>query len=123
MLGAGTLSVNPDSPNRTGPPAKTSLDKGLLLLQVIGYEPDGLTLTEVSKRLDLDKATALRLLKSLEKLLYIERITGKRYRLGPTIFQLANAMQEKFYLRSTIEPALKQLSEITGETSAFFIYS
>ncbi len=66
-----------------------SLAKALRLLQEIGSaEPDTLRLTDLVGRANIDASTAFRMLACLVDEEFVEKVDGKRYRLGRKLFEL-----------------------------------
>jgi IclR family transcriptional regulator, KDG regulon repressor len=72
--------------------AVKSLVRGLEILEVLATHPDGLTLSEICRKLDLPKSSAHALLHSLLARDYLMPARRERaYRLGPRLFGLGNA--------------------------------
>jgi DNA-binding IclR family transcriptional regulator len=77
-----------------------------------------LTLVELADATGLDKATALRLLRGLERLNFIERSSDDpRYRLGLKALELATAYHSSHLLIQIAEPLLQHLAQRCGQTS------
>ncbi|MGH2534228.1 MAG: IclR family transcriptional regulator [Thermomicrobiales bacterium] len=91
------------------------LAKALDLLDLLDAE-DGLTLTELSGRAGINKATALRILANLDDRGYVERDGNGRYRLGVRLMQLGARKSAGLDLRSVARPILQRLQAETGET-------
>lgn len=70
-------------PKRTG---VNALERGLRLLTVVNT-PGGLTLSESARRAGLNKTTALRLFRSLERMAFVQR-NRDRYSPGPAVASL-----------------------------------
>lgn len=98
-----------------------AVDRALSLLAAFGEADGPLTLTELAARTGLHKSTALRLFASLLDRGYLRRLPDGRYHLGPEPLRLARLYQRSFRLADLVIPALRRLSETTGETAAFFI--
>jgi DNA-binding IclR family transcriptional regulator len=98
-----------------------AVDRALSLLAAFRDGGEPLTLTELSARAGLHKSTALRLSASLQRHGYLRRLPDGRYHLGPEPLRLARLYQRSFRLVDVVVPALRRLSDITGETAAFFI--
>ena len=68
----------------------------------------------------MDKATTYRLLTSLREKNLVQRIgDGALYGLGPACLFFAEAFRENFTIRERVQPHVKKLVELTGE-SAFY---
>ena len=93
------------------------LDRALAILDVLSSEGPGLSLGEISDKLDLHKSTAHRLTMVLERHKLIERnsVSG-RYRLGLKLFELGSRAISQLDLRERARPVLDQLVLETGET-------
>ena len=73
------------------------LAKTLDLLDVLGQTRAGLTLAELSKRLDLPKSSVFRYLVTLEARGYVERLPETdRYRLGLRLFEIGTLVASLF---------------------------
>lgn len=59
-----------------------ALEKGLQALQVLRHAPEGLTLTQTTGKLRLTKASAFRIMKTLEILGYVAKSVDGRYALA-----------------------------------------
>ena len=101
---------------RNRPEHLESLDRGLRVLELFGH--DGVhdfTMTEVAERLDITRASALRLLATLEALGYIHG-DGRSYRLGVRILSLGYAYLSSLGFGTVARPELEALMRDTGET-------
>jgi IclR family transcriptional regulator, KDG regulon repressor len=79
----------------------------------VSQEPQGLA--ALSRSLDMDKATALRYLQTLDGLGVVEK-TSQGYRLGLALFELGNRVAVKRVLVKHIEPYMRELSRSLNET-------
>ena len=111
------MAENPEKRVRT-------LDRGLVLLETLAGTEDGLGLTELSQRCGLDKSTAYRLLMTLLQRGYVrQNARTRRYSLGLKIFDLYDAAQNGLGLQEVCRPFLRQLLEVSGETSHLAVLS
>jgi IclR family acetate operon transcriptional repressor len=95
--------------------AVAALERGLLILQTLAAgQPLGLG--EVATRARLPKATAFRLLATLEGHEFVERTPSGAYRLGLRAVQLAAAVGDGLALRRAAQPALHQLHLLSRDT-------
>ncbi len=91
------------------------LGKAFNLLDLLeGHQP--LSLTELSDRAGLDKATAYRILTNLESRGYVERGESSQYRLGVRLMQLGMRVTDGLYLRKLAQPLLESLQAEFDET-------
>ncbi len=98
-----------------------AVERALSLLVAFRDGDGPLTLTELAARTALHKSTALRLFASLLTQGFLRRLPDGRYHLGPEILRLARLYKRSFHLPELVVPALRRLSEATGETAAFYI--
>jgi DNA-binding IclR family transcriptional regulator len=97
-----------------------TVDKAFDILEALASSPSGLTNSEVSAALELDRSTSYRLLSTLERRGYAARV-GRRYTLGSSLYGLAwDATPD---LQAVVRPILIDLQEATGETASFSLRS
>jgi DNA-binding IclR family transcriptional regulator len=89
--------------------------KALALLDAFTLETPTLTLAELMERTSLPRATAFRLLATLEQCGYVVK-DGVGYRLGFKVFVLGNVVAEGLDLRRQARRHLAALRDETGET-------
>lgn len=91
--------------------------KTMDVLEVLSEYRDGQSVTEISRKLGLNKSTVYRILSELvEKKYVIKNDVDKRYRMGFRILMLASQVLESVELRKIARPELVRLAEITKET-------
>ena len=100
-----------------------SLRRALMLLRLLGqHQEEGLTLTQVTELLPLERSTAHRLLACLLEEGFAERQPkGKVYRLGIDAVQLGTAGMKRMPLLDQYDGLLKKLARISGDTVFFLI--
>lgn len=94
-----------------------SFERGLRVIRSFGEESPELTLADVARATDLNRATARRLLLTLEELGYVER-RGDRFRLTPRVLDLGYAYVSSFGVPQLALPYLEKLSEHVQEASS-----
>lgn len=95
-----------------------TVDKALALLGHFSLSHPLWGLSELARTTGNDKATTLRLLRSLRDHRMIEQDSEtKKYRIGPAFLNLARIREESFPLSSVLQGYLKRLSDQTGETA------
>lgn len=101
---------------RTNIGVTRTLDRGLRILEVIADEAS-LSLSEISRRLDLTPATTSRLLETLRSRDYVhqDEQTGL-YDVGPRAFQVGSAFTQRLRVHQVAEPVLIRLAETLGDT-------
>ncbi|MDX2602505.1 helix-turn-helix domain-containing protein [Streptomyces caniscabiei] len=91
------------------------LDRGLRALDLISLTADGLTVADLAARLEIDRAIAYRIVRTLEEHALVSR-QGKRVLLGAGAATLAGRFRHQLVLAA--QPVLQELADDTG-TSAF----
>ena len=96
-----------------------SVDRAVALLQAVaGAAPLGGSVALLAQEVGLNRATAWRLLATLEDNGLVERDPGSgRYLVGPTVTHLAAAVGVDGLVRRA-HPVLERLCALTGETTA-----
>ena len=92
-----------------------SLERGLAVLQAFSREHPRLTLSEVARLTGLTRATARRVLLTLENLGYA-RSNGRGFELTPKVLDIGYAYLSSLDLASIAQPAMEALVERTHES-------
>ncbi len=93
-----------------------SLERSLVMLELIAYKAGGLSNAELSSRMGIATSTSSYILNRLERAGFLEREPeGGRYQIGMKIVALAHAPLRDMGLRRTAEPVLRRLA---GQTDA-----
>lgn len=92
-----------------------SLSRTFDILELLSKEQKGLTLTDISKSVDLHKSTVYRLLSALMERGYIEK-RESRYKLGLEFVELCSLYLNSLELKTEAEPVLRKLSGETAQT-------
>lgn len=101
-----------------------SLERAFAILEEIARSRDGITLVELSKKLELHNSTVFHLVQTMVTLGYVRQMRElKRYRIGRPLFALAAAAKDEVELVSLATPVLQDLSAATGETGHFAVWS
>ncbi|MCB1424923.1 MAG: IclR family transcriptional regulator [Zhengella sp.] len=96
----------------------TTVDKALNLLGFFSLSRPEWGLSDLARNAALDKATALRLLRSMQRHELIEQDPEtRRFRLGKAFLTLARVREQSFPLASIVSKWLGQLALETGETA------
>lgn len=98
-----------------------SADRLLTVLTAFELGDTSLSLAEFAQRTNLNKATIMRLIVSLETFGFINRLADGRYTLASEVMRLNAIYQEAFDLERHIEPYLFQLMTEIGETASFYV--
>jgi len=100
---------------KTGP--VPALQRALAILEKLAQSRQGLTLSQISRYLELPKSSVHCLLLTFERCGYLNRDSHSgRYRLGLRICGLARASLRNVEVREMAAPFLRQLQERTGLT-------
>ncbi|WP_246165283.1 IclR family transcriptional regulator [Pigmentiphaga aceris] len=100
-----------------------TLRRGLSILRLlIRKSPDSLRMSELVQRLDLNKATVIRLTQALVDEGFVSRDPASgRYSLGPETFAAGLAAEHAYDLQRLARPALRKLSLESGDTVFFSV--
>ncbi|WP_419760324.1 IclR family transcriptional regulator domain-containing protein [Acidisoma sp.] len=89
--------------------------KGLRIIEAFDTDHSRLSISDVSRATDMDRATCRRLLLTLIALGYAE-LEGKHFRLTPRILRLGHAYLHSASLPNVVQPLLEQLARDMGES-------
>ncbi len=92
-----------------------TLDRGLHVLRVLSGTPGGLTITELSAVLGVNRTVVYRLVSTLEQHALVRRDAASRLHVGLGVLHLASAVQP--VLRDQALPVLRRLAEEVGCTA------
>lgn len=92
-----------------------TLDRGLRVLRVLAESPEGLTITELSGRLQVNRTVVYRLISTLEQHGLVRRDARSRLFVGLGVLHFASAVQP--LLRDLAVPVLRSLAESVGSTA------
>jgi DNA-binding IclR family transcriptional regulator len=99
-----------------------TLARGLSLLQALGDENDGATVSALADATNLDRAVLYRLLETLTDEGFVTRDPETRkYRLGLAMLELGVRAAQGLEVRRLAQPALRSLMEDTGETACLAV--
>ena len=95
--------------------------RALHLLEAFGLGESHLSLAELSRRCTLHKSTALRLARTLAQAGYMVQREDCDWRLGPAAGWLGARYQAGFDAQNVLEPTLRELTQASGESAAFYV--
>jgi DNA-binding IclR family transcriptional regulator len=111
-------SLSPQTPDRENVQAVT---RALRILDAFFPDEQGVSLSDLSRRLGMGKTTVLRTARTLARADYLAQLEDGRWRLGPAAGWLGVRYQTSFDVRNVIDSVLRQLTDTTGETTALFV--
>ena len=94
-----------------------SLERGIAVIQVFSRERPSLTLSEVARLTNITRATARRILLTLEKLGHVHT-DGKHFSLTPRVLSLGWAYLASLNLPELAMPMMEDLVEQTKESTS-----
>jgi IclR family KDG regulon transcriptional repressor len=112
---------------KNSPPAKPNnlvqtIERVSLILDMVGQNPQGMSIRDLSAGLDLPKGTIHRLLSSLSYFGYIRQDPEtKNYFLGLKLMELNAQLSNQLDLRKVAAPILRDLVEKTKQTAHMVI--
>lgn len=98
-----------------------SADRLLTVLTAFQIGDKALSLAELAERTEVNKATIMRLIVSLENFGLINRLADGRYTLASEVMRLNTIYQDALDLERHIVPCLHQLVKEIGETASFYV--
>lgn len=113
------LKRSPDDP-RAGTDFIESLDRGLRVFELFGADPRPMTLSDLAKAADLPRATARRILFTLERAGYVAS-DGKLFTLTPRVLALAGSFLSSNQVVKILQPVLDRLSSAAKEISSLAV--
>jgi DNA-binding IclR family transcriptional regulator len=98
-----------------------AVDRALSILGAFRRGDPPLPLVEITRRTKLDKRTILRIMQTVMRRNYVQRLESGCYRIGPTPLILGALYQSGLKLGDILLPLMRQLAEQTGETVAIYV--
>src|SRR4029079_18293504 len=92
-----------------------SLERGIAVIQVFSRERPALTLSEVARMTGITRATARRILLTLEAVGHV-RSDAPLLSITPRVLWLGGAYLSSLNLWETAQPLMEELSERTNES-------
>lgn len=98
-----------------------AVTRALQLLEAFALGESHLSLAELSRRSALHKTTVLRLARTLAQSGFMVQRDDGEWRLGPAAGWLGARYQAGFDVQNVLEPALRALTQASGESAAFYV--
>jgi DNA-binding IclR family transcriptional regulator len=104
-------------------PGVAAVDRALAILAALAADGTGapLPLAALARRTGLYKSTILRLLESLARANYAQRIGERGWRIGPGPVALAEAYRRGFRIADVVAPVLREMRAACGESASFYV--
>jgi len=104
-------------------PGAQTLRRGLSILKLLArYQPMGLGVSDIARKLDLNKATTVRLTRTLMDEKFVgQDASSRRYQLGPEAFAVGLAAEPSYALQRIAAPSLRSLALETGDWVYFSV--
>ncbi|MEY4748066.1 MAG: hypothetical protein RIQ60_280 [Pseudomonadota bacterium] len=121
--GATAAAVDGLASTRQDTAGAQTLRRGLAVLRLLTrVGPGGLRMSEIGRRLGLNKATAIRLTRTLvdEGFVLHDQVSGA-YRLGPEAFAVGLAAEPSYALQRLAAPLMRALALESGDTVFFTV--
>lgn len=110
-----------EAPSPTAGEGVMAVTRALQVLEAFALGESHLPLAELSRRCGLHKTTVLRLARTLALSGYLVQREDGDWRLGPAAGWLGARYQAGFDVQNVLEPALRALTQSTGESAAFYV--
>lgn len=95
--------------------------RAFAILDAFKASENALTLGELSRRTGLHKTTVLRIARTIAGTGYMVQLQDGAWRLGAGAAWLGARYQTTYDQTASIEPILRDLSNVTGESTAFYV--
>jgi DNA-binding IclR family transcriptional regulator len=95
----------------------------LAIIECFTPERRSLSLQEIADRIQLPKATAFRIVHSLEEAGYVVRLENQQYCLSFRFIRIAGLVKSTLDIRSLARPVMEELTEKTEETVCIYTVS
>jgi IclR family pca regulon transcriptional regulator len=97
-----------------------ALDRGLRLLQMFGTMSGPVTLSDLARAAELPRATARRILFTLERAGYVAS-DGKLFKLTPHVLTLASSYLRSSHVVTVLQPVLDRVATAAQEISSLAV--
>ena len=116
------MSPEPGEQSTAGRYTVQSVARALDILEIIAKSRDGLTLTEIARKIGISKSATYSLLRTLVDKAHVREVAaGPRYQLGVGLLKLADIALTQLSLGELAKPILTGLSESLGMTTRLAI--
>jgi len=99
----------------------TAVDRAFAVLGAFRPSDQSVSLAEIAARTGMYKSTILRVIRSLLKHEYLQRLDDGRYQIGPAPFLLGALYQRSLRIGDIVLPLMAKLAQHTGESASFYV--
>lgn len=100
--------------NQNKAPRANAVERALNILELLAGKSQGLTISEISRRLSLPKSSTYLILRTLERKGYVQRNIERRYGLSLRLLKFSHAVLQGLGVHRLAGPFLKELVQRTG---------
>jgi len=95
-----------------------SLERGLIILDIIGKAGRPLLLNEIAEHFTIDRSSVFRLIGTLAKNGFvIQDPETKRYAIGYRVLELSGCLSSQSYIENLMRPIMKRIVAATGQNT------
>ncbi len=95
-----------------------SLERGLLILDILGKAGKPLSLNEISEHFPIDRSSVYRLVTTLLKCGYvIQHPVTKQYSVGYKVLELSGSLTSQSHIQDLIKPIMQRILDITHQNT------
>lgn len=96
----------------------SSIDRALRILMILGEREEPMRISEISRKLAIDKSTAYRIVSTLKGQGFVEQdVESRKYILGIKVIEIAGLKLRSIKLLSVAKPISKELVQKTREAT------
>ncbi|MDW7658482.1 MAG: IclR family transcriptional regulator [Bacillota bacterium] len=99
-----------------------TVDRALAILEILAYQPKGMRPTDIAASMHLNKVTVHRLLTTLLRRGFVERLDNGRYLIGLRLVAISSLRLNNLELKTEAQPWLRQLVDKVGQPVHLAIY-
>ncbi|MDH4206016.1 MAG: IclR family transcriptional regulator [Desulfobacteraceae bacterium] len=111
------MSIYTSNKNQKPKNLVQTIERVSLILDILGQHPQGISVKELSAKVDLPKGTTHRLLSSLAYFDFVRQdVLNKNYLLGFKLVELGNLLVNQLDFKNEARPFMIDLAKTTGET-------
>jgi IclR family acetate operon transcriptional repressor len=95
-----------------------AVDRALDVLEAIARDPNGVTVLEIARRVELPLSTVYRVIETLRRRHYVSELaSGSRVGIGPALLEVSSAYRAPRDLKEIAHPVMSSLAALVRETT------